>query len=457
MNGFDIAAVVVAVTTATGYINHRFVRLPATTGTLVVALVCSGLVVLIDHLAPDQHLEASIAGFLGAVDFERILLRGMLSFLLFAGALNVELEALLDSRWTIVALATVGVVISTVVVGAVTYFVFGLLKLEAPFPVCLTFGALISPTDPIAVLGLLKQLHAPRELEAQIAGESLFNDGVGVTLFLVVAAMAGLSSGSHVEGGGFHAASFLAFGLREVLGGVLCGLAAGYFGYRALKSVDEPALELLMTLALVMSLYSFSFAIDVSGPLAVVVAGLIIGNQGRRFAMSDRTRGQFDAFWNMIDEILNAVLFLLLGLEVLAVRDWSPVLLPAMLAVPACLFARFVSVALPVAVIGLRRPMRRGLIPVLTWCGLRGGISVAMVLSLPAFPLKDVLLASTYAGRRVLGAGAGPHHPPRPRALRRRSAGFRLARSRSARTSAPTMAFRSPRARAKHEHTDTPD
>jgi Na+:H+ antiporter len=289
------------------------------------------------------------------------------------------------------------VVISTVVVGTVTYFVFGLLKLEAPFPVCLTFGALISPTDPIAVLGLLKQLHAPRELEAQIAGESLFNDGVGVTLFLVVAAMAGLSSGSHVEGGGFHAASFLVFGLREVVGGVLCGLAAGYFGYRVLKTVDEPALELLMTLALVMSLYSFSFAIDVSGPLAVVVAGLIIGNQGRRFAMSDRTRGQVDAFWNMIDEILNAVLFLLLGLEVLAVRDWSPVLLPAILAVPACLLARFVSVALPVAVIGLRRPMRRGLIPVLTWCGLRGGISVAMVLSLPAFPLKDVLLASTYA------------------------------------------------------------
>jgi len=397
MNGFDIAAVVVAVTTATGYINHRFVRLPATTGTLVVALFCSGLVVLIDHLAPDQHLEASIAQFLGAVDFDRILLRGMLSFLLFAGALTVELEALLDSRWTIVALATVGVVISTVVVGTVTYFLFGLLKLEAPFPVCLTFGALISPTDPIAVLGLLKQLHAPQELEAQIAGESLFNDGVGVTLFLVVAAMAGLSSGSHVEGGGFHAASFLLFGLREVVGGVLCGLAAGYFGYRVLKTVDEPALELLMTLALVMSLYSFSFAIDVSGPLAVVVAGLIIGNQGRRFAMSDRTRGQVDAFWNMIDEILNAVLFLLLGLEVLAVRDWSPVLLPAILAVPACLLARFVSVALPVAVIGLRRPMRRGLIPVLTWCGLRGGISVAMVLSLPAFPLKDVLLASTYA------------------------------------------------------------
>jgi CPA1 family monovalent cation:H+ antiporter len=321
----------------------------------------------------------------------------MLSFLLFAGALHVELEALVDSRWTIVALATVGVVISTVVVGTLTYFVFGLLKLAAPFPVCLTFGALISPTDPIAVLGLLKELHAPRELEAQIAGESLFNDGVGVTLFLVVASMAGLSSGSHVEGGGFQAVPFLAFGVREVVGGVLCGLAAGYFGYRVLKSVDEPSLELLMTLALVMSLYSFSFAIDVSGPLAVVVAGLIIGNQGRRFAMSDRTRGQVDAFWNMIDEILNAVLFLLLGFEVLAVHDWSAVLLPAALAVPACLLARFVSVAFPVAVIGLRRPMRRGLIPVLTWCGLRGGISVAMVLSLPAFPLKDVLLASTYA------------------------------------------------------------
>lgn len=397
MNGFDVAAVVVAVAAATGYINHHLVRLPATTGTLVVALVCSAVVVLIDHGAPDRHLAEGIARFLGAIDFDRVLLHGMLSFLLFAGALNVEVEALLDSRWTIVALSTVGVVVSTVLVGGVTYLTFSLLRLQASLPICLTFGALISPTDPIAVLGMLKKLDAPRELEAQIAGESLFNDGVGVTVFLAVASMAGLSSGSQAGGEGFHAAAFLAFGLREVLGGVLCGLAAGYFGYRALKSVDEASLELLMTLALVMALYSFSFAIHVSGPIAVVVSGLIIGSYGRRFAMSDQTRGHVDAFWNMVDEILNAVLFLLLGFEVLAVGDWSAVLLPALVAVPVCLLARLVSVALPVTVIGLRRPMRRGLIPVLTWCGLRGGISVAMVLSLPAFPLKEVLLASTYA------------------------------------------------------------
>jgi monovalent cation:H+ antiporter, CPA1 family len=397
MNAFDVAAIVVTVAAASGYINHRLVRLPATTGTLVVALVCSGVVVLIDQIAPDRHIGTAIARFAGAVDFERILLQGMLCFLLFAGALNVELEALVNSRWTIIALATVGLVVSTVVVGVVTYLVFGLLKLPAPLSVCLTFGALISPTDPIAVLGLLKDLHAPRELEAQIAGESLFNDGIGVTVFLAVASMAGLSSGSHVEGGGFNAAALLAFGLREVLGGVVFGLLAGYLGYRALKTVDEHSLELLMTLALVMSLYSLSFAIHVSGPIAVVVAGLVIGNPGRRLAMSARTRDHVDAFWGMTDEILNAVLFLLLGLEVFAVHDWSAVLLPALLTVPVCLLARLVSVALPVAVIGLRRRMRRGLIPVLTWSGLRGGISVAMVLALPAFPLKDVLLASTYA------------------------------------------------------------
>jgi CPA1 family monovalent cation:H+ antiporter len=396
MIDFDSIALVVTLTAGLAYLNARFLRLPSTIGLMAIALLGSLALMGLAELGI-VDLAPHVSSVLSRVDFGQTLLHGLLGIFLFAGALHVDLADLRKNRVAIGALALGATALSTVMVGALIYLLLGWYGRPISPMDALLFGALISPTDPVAVFGIVRSVGASHELEVNISGESLFNDGVGVTVFLVVASMAGLSSGSHVEGGGFQAVPFLAFGVREVVGGVLCGLAAGYFGYRVLKSVDEPSLELLMTLALVMSLYSFSFAIDVSGPLAVVVAGLIIGNQGRRFAMSDRTRGQVDAFWNMIDEILNAVLFLLLGFEVLAVHDWSAVLLPAALAVPACLLARFVSVAFPVAVIGLRRPMRRGLIPVLTWCGLRGGISVAMVLSLPAFPLKDVLLASTYA------------------------------------------------------------
>jgi CPA1 family monovalent cation:H+ antiporter len=246
-------------------------------------------------------------------------------------------------------------------------------------------------------MGLLKELRAPQSLESQIAGESLFNDGVGVVVFLAVASMAGLAG---AEAGSEHpvsVAGITASAAREVVGGAALGLGLGLLAYRALKTIDEHSLELLITLALVMFTYSVSFKAHVSGPIAVVVAGLLIGNPGRRFAMSERTREHVDAFWRMIDEILNAILFLLLGLEVLAVRDWSDVLLPALLAVPICLFARFISVWAPAASMSARGRLRRGIVPVLTWSGLRGGISVAMVLSLPAFPAKDVLLACTCA------------------------------------------------------------
>jgi monovalent cation:H+ antiporter, CPA1 family len=243
-------------------------------------------------------------------------------------------------------------------------------------------------------MGLLKELRAPRSLEAQIAGESLFNDGVGVVVFLALASMAGLSGEARTMDVG--AATLALFAARQVVGGLALGLGLGYVAYRALKSIDEPPLELLITLAVVMFMYTVSFPLHVSGPIAVVVAGLLIGNPGRRVAMTARTRDHVDAFWSMIDEILNAVLFLLLGLEVFAVVSWSNVIAPAILAVPICLLARFVSVSVPVAAMNAGR-LRRGIVPILTWSGLRGGISVAMVLSLPHFPAKNVLLAATYA------------------------------------------------------------
>ncbi len=397
MNAFDIAAVLIAVAAVSGYINHRFLHLPSTSGTLLIALVSSLIVIALERVVPGIHVQADIERFLGQIDFNQTLMQGLLCFLLFAGALHVDLGGLLDHRWTIGALATVGVMLSVAVVGTLTWLMLNLLGVGQPFLVCLTFGALISPTDPVAVMGLLKELRAPASLEAQIAGESLFNDGVGVVVFLGLASMANLSAAVPSDTPGVDVAALSAFAIREVVGGIALGLALGYLGYRALKSIDDHPLELLITLALVMFLYALSFWIHVSGPIAVVVAGLLIGNPGRQFAMSDRTREHVDAFWSMIDEVLNAVLFLLLGLEVFAVEHWADVLMPALLAVPICLVARAFSVAVPVTAMRIRGSFQRGLVPVLTWSGLRGGISIALVLALPPFPGRDILLASTYA------------------------------------------------------------
>ncbi len=394
---FDIAAILITIAAVSGYVNYRLLHLPATSGTLLVALVSSLAVVALQQLIPSVHLQTDIQRFLGEIDFDQTLMHGMLCFLLFAGALHVDLGGLLDHRWTIAALSTVGVLLSVAVVGTLTWVTLTFLGLHQSMLVCFTFGALISPTDPVAVMGLLKELRAPASLEAQIAGESLFNDGIGVVVFLGLASMANLSGAGGADIPGTNWQALATFAVREVAGGVGLGLALGFLGYHALKSIDDHPLELLITLALVMFIYAVSFWIHVSGPIAVVVAGLLIGNPGRRLAMSDRTRAHIDAFWSMIDELLNAVLFLLLGLEVLAVEHWGNVIVPALLAIPICLVARALSVAVPVTAMRVRGSLQRGLVPVLTWSGLRGGISVALVLSLPRFPGKEILLASTYA------------------------------------------------------------
>ena len=395
MNPFDVAAVLIAIAAVAGYVNHRLLRLPATSGTLVVALFSSFVVVAAEAFFPG--LRADIAGFLGEIDFNQTLMHGMLCFLLFAGALNVDLEGLLRNKWTIGVLSTVGVLLSTAVIGALTWWMFGLMGAGVPLAACLILGSIISPTDPIAVMGLLKELKAPANLEAQIAGESLFNDGVSVVVFFALVSVAGLSSEAAPAEASAHATGLLIFFLREMGGGVGLGLGLGYVGYRGLLSIDDHPLELLITLALAMFLYAVSFWIGVSGPIAVVVAGLLIGNPGRKFAMSDRTKEHVEAFWNMIDEVLNAVLFVLIGLEFLAVPAKPMVLAAGLLCIPIALVARLVSVAIPVAAMSVRGRFVRGIVPLLTWSGLRGGISVAMVLSLPRFPARDLLLACTYA------------------------------------------------------------
>lgn len=396
MSGFDLAAILLTVAATFGYLNHRILRLPPTSGILVVALVSSLMLVAADAALPSLQIQALIAGFVTRIDFNQTLMRGMLSFLLFAGALHLDLEGLLEDKWTIGILATVGVLISTAIVGALMWGVFRLIHADVPLLVCFVFGALISPTDPVAVMGLLKELRAPKSLEAQIAGESLFNDGVGVVVFSALVSVAGLSANA-ASALAPDALSLLLFFIREVGGGAALGLALGYLAYRALRSIDDHPLELLVTLALVMLTYALAFQIHVSGLIAVVVTGLLIGNRGRRFAMSDRTRDHVDGFWTMIDELLNAVLFLLIGLQVFAVPVGPGALAAGVLSIVVVLIARLVSVGVPVSAMRLRGRLTRGIVPVLTWSGLRGGLSVAMALSLPPFPARGLILGCTYA------------------------------------------------------------
>ncbi|MGE3275930.1 MAG: cation:proton antiporter [Vicinamibacterales bacterium] len=397
MNAFDAAAVLIAVAAVAGYVNHRLLHLPATSGTLVVALVSSLAIVTVEAAFPTLGLRESLSAFLGEIDFNETLMHGMLCFLLFAGALNVDLEGLLEHKWTIASLATVGVLLSTAAIGTGTWWLFGVLGMEVPLLYCLVFGAIISPTDPVAVMGLLKELKAPKGLESQIAGESLFNDGVSVVVFFALLSVAGLSNGGEAGELTLQAGPLLTFFAREVMGGIALGLGMGYVGYQALKSLNEHSLELLITVALAMFMYSVSFWIEVSGPIAVVTAGLLIGNPGRKFAMSEDTKAHVDAFWYMVDEILNAVLFLLIGLEFIAVEIAPGLLAAAVLTVPLVLAARLVSVTVPVTAMSVAGRFSRGIVPILTWSGLRGGISVAMVLSLSPFPARDLLVACTYS------------------------------------------------------------
>ena len=319
----------------------------------------------------------------------------MLCFLLFAGALHVKFEDMRSNQWTLLALATVGVVLSTLMLGVFSFGLFRLAGLGLSFPLCLVFGALLSPTDPIAVMGLLKELRAPKALEALIAGESLFNDGVGVVAFLGLTSLAGFSG----DGGPALSTGALAvLFVREVAGGALLGLGLGYVAFRALRSIDYHQLELLITLALAMSTYSLAFGLGVSGPIAVVVAGLIIGNHGKRLAMSEKTIGHVDAFWGMMDDILNAVLFLLIGLMGVDPRLDPRALWAALGMIPLALASRFLSVLLPVTLLHWNNKSRPpGLVPILTWSGLRGALSIAMVLSLPDIPERETLLTGTYA------------------------------------------------------------
>lgn len=389
MNILNIAAILITIAAVFSYLNHRYIKLPSAIGLMLIALCMSlGLIALGKLGLTDIAHQAR--ALVGAIDFNQTLMQGMLSFLLFAGALHVDLNDLAKQKWVIASLATVGVVLSTFIVGGLTWLLLDFLGIPIPFIYCLLFGALISPTDPIAVLGILKHAGATKSLETKITGESLFNDGVGIVVFVV---LLGIASGEQEIGGGDIALLFI----EEAVGGVVFGLFLGALAYWMLKGVDNYQVEILITLAVVMGGYALAAAIHTSGPIAMVVAGLLIGNHGRLFAMSARTREHLDTFWELIDEILNAVLFVLIGFELLILTFSGQTLLAALLIIPIVLLSRFVSVGIPISLLRLRREFSPNAIKILTWGGLRGGISVALALSIPVGPERDLILVITYA------------------------------------------------------------
>jgi len=388
MKLFQILAILITLSAFFSYINYRFIRLPTTIGLMVIALLASIGLIILGPLSMGLQQDARM--LLDSIDFNETLLHGMISFLLFAGALHVNLTDLAKQKGIICLLATVGVIGSTFIVGLVSYWVLGVLDIELPLIYCLLFGALISPTDPIAVLGILKKAGVPESLETKISGESLFNDGVAVVVFLVLMEIA---AGTRE----ITAASVTVLFLKEAAGGIIFGLLIGAVAYWMLKSIDNYQVEILITLALVTGGFALADVLHLSGPIAIVVAGLLIGNHGRLLAMSDEVRHNLDTFWELIDEILNAVLFVLIGLEVLVLTFNRQHFVASVILIPLLLAARFVCVGVPVSILRQFREFSPHVVKILTWGGLRGGISVALSLSLPPGKNREVILAITYA------------------------------------------------------------
>ncbi|MEZ5818622.1 MAG: sodium:proton antiporter [Hyphomicrobiaceae bacterium] len=387
----DTIALLLAFSAFFSWINARFLYLPRASALVFTGLLASLVLIAIEHLYPDDEVHRAITNAILRVDFSDVVMKGVLALVLFAGALEIDLEVLRRRAVPIAVLAFAGTAISTAVVGVCFWLAAQALDHEISFAWCLVLGALISPTDPIAVLSTVRSLGLPRQLQTELQGEALFNDGVGIVLFTFLLGIAGEPRG----GEGDHNVLLLA--TREVGGGIVMGLVAGYFAYRALHAIDDFAIEVLITLALVTGIYAVALQIEVSGPLAVVAAGLLIGDRGKSYAMSERTEKYVTALWTLIDEVLNSLLFLLIGLEVLVIRIGDVTLLQSLVAIPIALFGRLLAVSAPLLVPRLARSLSAHNVPFLTWAGVRGGVSIALALSLPDSSAKPLILAATYA------------------------------------------------------------
>ncbi len=386
MSIITITSILVTFCALFSYINYRFIKLPTTIGIMIMALVLSTIVMIMP--AAGINIMVPVRDIMDGIDFSETLLHGMLSFLLFAGALHVDWGTLRNQKYIVSFMALFGTVLSTVLVGLAVYHIFPALGFDISFIYALLFGALISPTDPIAVMAILKKAGVPPTLETKVVGESLFNDGIAVVIFITLLGIA-----THGETTASHVAMLFA---EEAIGGAALGLVLGYTAFAMLRSVDNYQVEIFLTLALVMGGYELARALHTSGPIAMVVAGLLVGNIGRDHAMSEKTKENLDNFWELVDEFLNAILFLLLGFSLLIIEFNQAALYAGLIMIPLLLTIRYLSVILPVSVLKRFRSFSPGAVNILTWGGLRGGISVALVLSLPSSDIRDFLLLVTY-------------------------------------------------------------
>ncbi len=387
MTLLQITSLLIVLAGAFGAINYLFLKLPSAIGILIVSLLASFVVMLLDLAVPALGVADVVRDAVLEIEFSDALLEGMLGLLLFAGALHVKL-ADLKREWVVVALmATIGIALSTTIVGFGFSWLTGM-----PLLVALVFGALISPTDPVAVLGVLRQANLKKSLETKIAGESLFNDGVGYVVFLILVGLAFPHGDDH--GSGLAGAAQLFF--QEAVGGAVLGIVLGWLTFRVMRRIDDYSLEVLITLGLAFGGYELAVYLHVSAPIMAVCAGLLIGDVGTKFGMSEETRIYVDAFWKLIDEILNAVLFLLIGVEVFAITFEFEYLTAGVAAIALALVARLAAVAVPILILRPFREFSTGVIPVMTWGGLKGGISVALALSLPEGEWKPIILTATY-------------------------------------------------------------
>ena len=394
----ELPAIILVFVSIFGFLNHKFLKLPLTVGLVLIALISGIGVLIIDSVLPFLNISSTLRVWLGEIDFNRTLMNGMLSFLLFAGALHVDLSSLMKAKLHVSILATFGVILSTFINGTCFYYISLFAGFNIDYIYCLIFGVIVTPTDPVAVLGLLKRLNVPKRLEAIIGGESLFNDGVAVVIFSVLLTIAfGSTTGGHGGHEAMDANAILGLFVKEAFGGALLGILAGYLTFILLKSMDDYVLEVIATLALVMGAYSIALNLHISGPIAMVVAGVFIGNTGRQFAMSEKTREHVTEFWHLIDEILNAALFVLIGFEVIVLSSDLSILGISIICVFVAVTARLLAVSIPLNLLNPIIEKEKGEILILTWAGLRGGISIALALSLPDMEIKPIIVTATYA------------------------------------------------------------
>jgi CPA1 family monovalent cation:H+ antiporter len=388
MNVFFLFSALITLAALFSYINVRSIKLPSGISLMLLGGISAIILIVVGKLSP--HLLAEVKSQISTIDFSEFLLGILLSFLLFAGSMHVDIEDLKESGISILTFATFGTVLSTFLVAISLFYLLPFLDLQVPFIGCLLFGALISPTDPIAVLGILKKANLSKSIEIKITGESLFNDGIGVVIFATIYEIATMGTDN------LSVSSVAVLFLQEAGGGLLMGAIIGYVGFWLMRSIDHYQTETLISLAMVMGGYSLCHYMHVSGPLAMVISGLIIGNKGKELAMSDQTRDYLEKFWEIVDEIFNALLFMLIGLELMIIDIPLPLIFVGLLIAMVLIFARYFSLLIPSFLLRFKSKLEDNTLEIMTWGGLRGGISIALALSLPNQPYKEPLVAITF-------------------------------------------------------------